>query len=81
MNPWGLLESRSFALERERLHGTDITLGELVTTLRGFKGNLPEETVRLTGRAMARNDLPASREQRWQAIPARRQWPRCRDCP
>lgn len=49
MNPWGLLESRSFALERERLHGTDITLGELVTTLRGLKGNLPEETVRLTG--------------------------------
>ena len=47
MNPWGLLESRSFGVERNVLNGVDQTVSEIVDTIDAVLPNTPEGTVRL----------------------------------
>jgi len=47
MNPWGLLEGRSFAAEQVRLQGGSISLGQGFTFLHNVAPHIPEGTVRL----------------------------------
>lgn len=47
MNPWGLLESRTFAAERQILNGVPGTVGQAVSQLRKAVAAAPPDTVRI----------------------------------
>lgn len=47
MNPWGMLEGRSIAAERQVLNGRTQTLGEAAAVLRSVINHVPADTVRL----------------------------------
>lgn len=48
MNPWGLLESRSFAAERQQIRGADLDASQIAAAITAIASNpLPDATTRL----------------------------------